>query len=175
MKAFPELAVAIREILDRIDSSLRTGGYQGPPIILYLAGGLAVNYYCGTRYTEDFDASLSNPKIHLPSDLTVNYQHSDGTEAFIYFDRNYNPSLALLHADFEQNSREWQDIGNENRLIHLRVLAPLDLAVSKISRFSEQDREDILALGARRTSSSVLLVKWLAPFGTDLCVAVRET
>ena len=30
-------------------------------------------------------------------------------------------------------------------------------------------------LGARRTSSSVLLVKWLAPFGPDLCVAVRET
>jgi hypothetical protein len=29
--------------------------------------------------------------------------------------------------------------------------------------------------GARRTSSSVLLDKWLAPFGTDLCVAVRET
>ena len=30
-------------------------------------------------------------------------------------------------------------------------------------------------LGARRTSSSVLLIKWLAPFGTDLCVAVRQT
>ena len=30
------------------------------------------------------------------------------------------------------------------------------------------------AAGARRTSSSVLLIKWLAPFGTDLCVAVHD-
>ena len=29
--------------------------------------------------------------------------------------------------------------------------------------------------GAHRTASSVLLIKWLAPFGTDLCSAERET
>ena len=37
------------------------------------------------------------------------------------------------------------------------------------------EAKNLVILGARRTSSSVLLVKWLAPFGTDLCVAVRAT
>jgi hypothetical protein len=39
--ATPELAAGL--------STLRESGYQGEPIAMYLAGGLAVNYYCGTR------------------------------------------------------------------------------------------------------------------------------
>ena len=41
MKAFPELTAALREMLDRMDVSLRAGGYEGPPVIMYLAGRLA--------------------------------------------------------------------------------------------------------------------------------------
>jgi len=149
MKAYPELTGALRTMLERMDASLQKGGYTGEPIRMYLAGGLAVNYYCGTRYTEDVDASFSHRFI-LPKDLTVNYQRPDGRPAFIYFDRNYNTSFALLHEDFEHDSREWAGIGNEGRKIELRVLSPLDLAISKIDRFSPRDREDILALAAER-------------------------
>ena len=99
MKAFPELAAALREMLDRMDGSLRAGGYAGPAVIMYLAGGVAVNYYCGTRYTEDVDASFSQ-RFVLPKDLSVNYRRQDGSEAFIYFDQNYNTSFALLHEQF---------------------------------------------------------------------------
>ena len=147
MKAFPELTAALREMLDRMDASLRAGGYDGPAVIMYLAGGVAVNYYCGTRYTEDVDASFSR-RFVLPKDLTVNYRRRDGSEAFIYFDHNYNTSFALRHEGFEENARAWAGIGNERRLVELRVLSPLDLAVSKVARFSEQDRADIRALGA---------------------------
>lgn len=147
MKAFPELTAALREMLDRMDASLRAGGYEGSPVIMYLAGGVAVNYYCGTRYTEDVDASFSR-RFVLPKDLTVNYRRRDGSEAFIYFDHNYNTSFALLHEAFEDDAKEWEGIGNETRRVCLRVLSPLDLAVSKVSRFSEQDRADIRALGA---------------------------
>lgn len=149
MKAFPELSGALRTMLDRMDASLREGGYTGEPITMYLAGGLAVNYYCGTRYTEDVDASFSH-RFVLPKNLTVNYRRPDGTDAFIYFDHNYNTTFALLHDDFERDSREWSGIGNEGRKVELRVLAPLDLAVSKIGRLSPRDREDILALAAER-------------------------
>jgi hypothetical protein len=81
MKAFPELSAALRVILDRMDASLRAGGYSGDPVIMSLAGGLAVNYYCGTRYTEDVDASFSR-RFVLPRDLSVNYRRRDGSEAF---------------------------------------------------------------------------------------------
>jgi len=146
VKAFPELTAALGEMLDRMDASLRAGGYAGSAVIMYLAGGVAVNYYCGTRYTEDVDASFSR-RFVLPKDLTVNYRRGDGSEAFIYFDHNYNTSFALLHDGFEENAREWVGIGNESRLVQLRVLSPLDLAVSKVARFSEQDRADIRSLG----------------------------
>jgi hypothetical protein len=114
---------------------------------MYVAGGIAVNYYCGTRYTEDVDASFSQ-RFVLPKNLTVNYRRRDGSDAFIYFDQNYNTSFALLHEDFEERSREWEKIGNELRLVHLRVFSPLDLAVSKLARFSDQDQVDIAALAA---------------------------
>ena len=147
MKAFPELTAALSEMLDRLDASLRAGGHAGPPVIMYLAGGVAVNFYCGTRYTEDVDASFSR-RFLLPRDLTVNYRRRDGSDAFIYFDANYNTSFALLHEGFEERAGEWPGIGNEGRLIQLRVLAPIDLAISKLARFSEQDRADIRALAA---------------------------
>jgi hypothetical protein len=149
MKAFPELTRALQTMLDRMDASLREGGYSGEPVKMYLAGGLAVNYYCGTRYTEDVDASFSH-RFVLPKNLTVNYRRPDGTDAFIYFDHNYNTSFALLHDDFERDSREWVGIGNEGRNVELRVLAAVDLALSKIARFSPRDRDDILALASER-------------------------
>jgi hypothetical protein len=149
MKAFPELAEALSVMLDRMDQALRTADYRDEPIVMYLAGGVAVNYWCGTRYTEDVDASFSR-RVILPTNLVVNYRKKDGSDAFIYFDHNYNTSFALLHERFEEDSVEWTGLGNERRLVRLRVLSAVDLAVSNIARFSEQDQEDILAL-ARET------------------------
>src|SRR4051812_17678465 len=145
MKAYPELAEALRVMLDRMDESLRATGYRDEAIAMYIAGGVAVNYWCGTRYTEDVDASFSR-RILLPKDLTIRYPTRDGTEGFIYFDHNYNTSFALLHERFEEDSIEWRGIGNEGCLVQARVLSPVDLAVSKIARFSDQDQEDMLAL-----------------------------
>ena len=146
MKAFPELVQALGIMLDQMDASLRADRYRGEPVRMYLAGGVAVNYYCGTRYTEDVDASFSR-RFVVP-EIVVPYRRRDGAETFIYFDHNYNTSFALLHDDFEDRTREWEGIGNERRLVQLRVLSPLDLAVSKLAHFSDQDREDIAALAA---------------------------
>lgn len=46
---FPELTEALARFLDRLDAHIRGSGYAGEPIRMYLAGGLAVNYYCGSR------------------------------------------------------------------------------------------------------------------------------
>ena len=147
MKAYSELTAALREMLDRMEVSLRASDYSGPAVMMYVAGGIAVNYHCGTRYTEDVDASFSR-RFVLPRELTVNYRRRDGTEAFVYFDHNYNTSFALLQEGFEERSVPWAGIDDAGRLLYLRVLTPLDLAVSKLARFSEQDRAYIFALAA---------------------------
>jgi hypothetical protein len=142
----PELSAALSRVLDKIDGTIRGSGYQGPPILMYLAGGMAVNYYCGSRYTEDIDASFSTRIALVEKDLAERYQKGDGTSAILYFDANYNPNFALMHPDYQTDSQPWIGIGNERRLVQLNVLASVDLAVSKISRFSAQDREDIRTL-----------------------------
>jgi len=143
-KAFPELSEALSQLLDQMDASIRKGGYDGPPITMYLAGGMAVNFYCGTRYTEDVDAFYTR-RVHV-GPCEVSYRHKDGNPSFLYLDNNYNPTFGLLHENHDRDAVEWTGIGNEKRRIHLHVLSPVDLAVTKISRYSPQDREDILAL-----------------------------
>ncbi len=146
----PELTNALATMLDRMDASLRASGFDGEQVRMYLAGGMAVHFHCGTRYTEDVDASFSR-RVLLPTrDLTVDYQRADGSPSSLYFDANYNDHFALMHPDYRDNSVEWNGIGNEGRCIALWVLSPLDLAVSKISRFVEHDHSDILALAERR-------------------------
>jgi len=144
MKATPDLQAALSVLLDKIESNLHpkfTGTLK-----MYIAGGIAVNYYCGTRYTDDVDASFSH-RITPLRDIDVNYTRRDGTRAILYLDPNYNPSFSLLHHDFETDSIPWAEL-NGTRRIEVRVLHPVDLALSKISRFSDQDREDILSLAA---------------------------
>jgi hypothetical protein len=62
-----------------------------------------------------------------------------------------------MHPDYEQDSMPWEGIGNEKRLIQLSVLSPVDLAVSKISPASDQDREDIRALGQHHLITATAL------------------
>lgn len=144
-RAFRELEQAVRKMLDRIDDLIRSGPDLQEPIRMYLAGGLAMNFYCGARYTEDVDAFFSR-RLLLPNDLGVAYVRQDGEPGFLYFDTQYNPTLGLLHEDAEDDALYWNGVGNEDRLLHLYLLSPVDLAVSKISRFTDQDRDDILEL-----------------------------
>ena len=147
-KPTPELSAALGRILDKIDRSVREGGYRGDPILMYLAGGLAVDYYCGSRYTEDVDVSFSRRVLLQAEELKTAYERADGKSAVLYLDANYNTTFALMHPDFEADSRPWEGIGNERRIVHLNVLSPVDLAVSKISRASSRDLEDIRTLAA---------------------------
>ena len=54
--------------------------------------------------------------------------------------------MGLLHENAHQDSRPIDIPGIDKKLIDMRVLSPIDLAVSKLSRFADQDREDILLL-----------------------------
>jgi hypothetical protein len=145
-RATPELAGALSAMLDKIDATLRENSYRGEPIIMYLAGGLAVNYYCGSRVTADVDASFSRRMALDHNDLIVDFSDAAGKATQLYFDTTYSPTLGPMHEDYEDDSREWVGIGNERRLIKLRVLAPVDVAVSKLGRFEGNDRGDILEL-----------------------------
>lgn len=101
----------------------------------------------------------------------VDYLREDNNRSSIYLDPNYNDTFALLHPEHRQCCEAWDGIGNERRLIHLLVFCPLDLAVSKLSRFSPNDQADILALAQHRYFSTPELQKR----ATELSITMSAT
>lgn len=73
------------------------------------------------------------------------YTDESGAELALYRDPQYSSTLGLLHEDYIEDAVL---LGRTRRNPSLEVylLSPLDLAVSKLSRYSDQDRRDILAL-----------------------------
>lgn len=145
-KAYPELEQALIKMLDKIEDFIKDSGYNGEPIKMYLAGGMAVNYWCGTRYAGGVEASFSKKLLLNSKNLIVDYRKIDGEAGFIYFDSNYNNSLSLIHENYEDDACPWINTDMNGELIHLYVISPLDLALSKVTRFTEQDRSDINSL-----------------------------
>lgn len=115
------------------------------PVRMYVAGGAALHFYTGARVSRDVDAVFSN-RVALPDDLDIAYRDADGAARLLYFDRQYNDTLALMHEDAHADSIELSLEGVNAQVLEIRLLSPVDLAVSKISRFSAQDRADLLAL-----------------------------
>jgi hypothetical protein len=132
------LARGLRELLERLEDRLQLKS----PLQVYLAGGMAVHLYTGKRVTGDVDAEFGG-RVLLPSDLAVVVTLEDGTDQVVYLDTNYNPTFALMHEDYQADSRPvYLGLGS----IRVNVLSPVDLAVSKIARLADNDREDIREL-----------------------------
>lgn len=116
---------------------------------MFVAGGAALHFYTGERVSEDIDAVFSR-RIVLPDKLEVAYRDADGAARLLYFDHQYSDTLALMHEDAHKDSVPLSLTGIDARKLDVRLLAPLDLAVSKLSRFSDQDRDDIMTLARRK-------------------------
>ena len=147
--ARPEYVAAFREIVHRIAGSLTGVPKRALPVRMYVAGGAALHLYTGERVSRDIDAAFSR-RIALPENLEVAYRDADGAARLLYFDRQYNDTLGLLHEDAYEDSVPLALDGGDSTVLDVRLLAALDLAVSKIGRFSGQDRDDIAALARRR-------------------------
>jgi len=154
--ARPEYLAALREILHRIATSLGGSPPRALPVRMYLAGGAALHLYTGERVSRDIDATFSH-RIALPENLEVAYRDADGAAGLLYFDRQYNDTLGLLHEDAYEDSVPLALEGIDSTALQVRVLSALDLAVSKLGRFSGQDQEDIATLARHKLIGSAAL------------------
>jgi len=143
-----EYLLAFRELAARIAASLKDVPRGALPIRMYVAGGAALHFHTGERVSVDVDAVFSR-RIALPDGLDVAYRDEDGAARLLYFDRQYNDTLGLVHEDAHDDSIPLTLDGIDPGVLDVRILTPIDLAVSKIGRFSEQDRADIAALARR--------------------------
>ncbi|MFL9611169.1 DUF6036 family nucleotidyltransferase [Methylobacillus sp. Pita2] len=113
-------------------------------VVMYLTGGAAVNYYTDGRATEDIDA-VFNKKVLL-SDFKIAFTDSTGAVRQLYVDKNFNDTFALMHENYQQDAIEahFENVTFKN--LDVRVINPVDLAVSKIARMNDKDIADINAL-----------------------------
>jgi len=154
--ARPEYIAAFTEIAARIAKPLSGLPKRVLPIKMYVAGGAALQFYTGERTSRDIDASFSH-RIALPDDLEVSFRDADGAARLLYFDRQYNDSFALMHEDAQNDSVSLKLEGIDPTVLDVRLLSATDLAVSKLSRLSSQDREDIESLARHKLIRSVAL------------------
>jgi hypothetical protein len=155
-KARADYVEAFRQIVARISAALKQVPVSALPVKMYVAGGAALHFYTGERVSRDIDAVFSQ-RIALPDDLDIAYRDADGAAHLLYFDRQYNDTLSLMHEDAHDDSIPLSLDGIDARVLDVRLLAPVDLAVSKISRFSERDRSDIASLARHQHIDSTRL------------------
>lgn len=107
----------------------------------YLAGGMAVHLYTGYRQTGDIDVEFS-ARIVIPGNLVAQVQIGNQWE-LLHFDTAFNPMFGLMHENYQEDAIK---VPLDLKFLHLFVLSPIDLAVSKLARFADNDQEDILTL-----------------------------
>lgn len=108
---------------------------------VFIVGGVAIHFYTEYRVSDDLDVIL-NHRIDIPNDLITYYNDGD-REVSLHFDDTYNETLGYMHENFKQDSLRLKLIDGK---IDVRLLSPEDLIISKLSRFQEQDVEDIKKL-----------------------------
>ncbi len=149
---------ALAALIDRVQQALKDIKPGSAPIKMYLAGGAALNLLTGARATEDVDATFSR-RVLFDGDIEISYRDAGGRARLLYLDRNYNDRLGLMHEDAYTDSKPVAIPGIDRKIIDVRTLAPVDLAVSKLSRFSDQDREDMEVLARAGLIDSASLRK----------------
>ena len=153
-------------------------GRLGPlaePLCAWLAGGFAVHYYTQQRLSGVVDIRWSR-RIAIPPDMQTRYytqqrlsgvvdirwsrriaippdmqtfemdaRGSSAGKQIVVMDGSFTDVMGSFPPDWEERSQDARSFGN----MVLHVIDPVDLAVSKVARFSERNREDIQALAER--------------------------
>lgn len=148
-RAWDDYVTAFARVAERVSAQLAGVDRKLLPVRLYVAGGAALHLRTGARLTEDIDGVFSR-RVVLDDDITVAYKGPDGRGRLLYLDRNYNDTLGLMHEDAYKDAEPVELPGVDSRVLEVRLLTPLDLAVSKLARFGEQDRQDIELLARER-------------------------
>lgn len=141
---------AVIEVFGRLGETL---GPLPLPVRAILMGGTAIHVYTAARVTTDVDAFFSR-RVLVPGDLVVTWD-DHGRRRLLTFDPNFFHALALLHPDAESDARP---LGLEPSAgLSLWVLAPVDLAVSKLARWQDRDRRDVEMLAKARLIDALSL------------------
>jgi len=134
-KSFKE---AIIEMMEEIAKQI-PDVHKQKPVRAYLTGGGAVHYYCNKRVSDDVDLIMQYA-VKIPNDLFVVWLNDEGSLEQVHYDYTYNSTFGLLHEDYEDRAIHMITIEGK---FEINLLSPVDLIISKLIRFAQNDEEDI--------------------------------
>jgi len=144
------LARAVRLLFDRALPLLE--GRSAGTVRIYVFGGCALHILTNARGSADIDAELKASEQLLKEEIRAVYAapedyEQDGLDLSVVFDQHFNNSLCPLHEDYEDRAILLS--GYDGSPMQVFIAHPLDLAISKLGRFTERDQDDIhLLIGA---------------------------
>ncbi len=144
------MAKAIFEMFDNLADFLEDRGAQSGSCKAYIFGGCALHLHTNARGSSDLDIELEAMERISPNELVlaVNEVFFDDPEtgpSSIVFDPNFTPTLAPLHEDYQEDAI-WLNRNEEDSPIWVYLVQKVDLAVSKLGRYGDQDIDDIHTL-----------------------------
>ncbi|RDL42752.1 hypothetical protein DN730_18200 [Marinomonas piezotolerans] len=113
----------------------------------YVLGGCAVHIYTNARGSNDVDAELEASKLINTNQVLLElppipYNDPNLGETMLVLDKNFNTSFPSLHPDYQENAILLQS----NNVVDVYLLSAVDVAVSKLARYGQQDYDDIVSM-----------------------------
>ncbi len=136
-----------------IEMELTLEGASPGAVQVIVFGGCAVHLYTHHRVSTDVDAEIycanTQDTLRLRTLLAEFperfFDERSGRVMELNYDLQYNTSFGPLHEDYWERSIPLEEFPLESAL-HLHIAAPIDIAISKLGRATDQDVDDIMAL-----------------------------
>ncbi|WP_041543316.1 DUF6036 family nucleotidyltransferase [Oceanimonas sp. GK1] len=139
--------VAFFDVLEPLFADGSKGIFQ---VIVF--GGCAVHVHTQARGSADVDAEVASHGYASKSDIVALlnedayvYSNEEGVLQMLELDTSFNTTLGPLHEDYEDRVIRLMTQSSVPN-VEVYVASAVDVAISKLGRFSERDRLDIQAL-----------------------------
>ncbi|NWD80051.1 hypothetical protein HX891_06685 [Pseudomonas reactans] len=147
------LGKALVSMFKSIEVELMLEGAGPGSVKVIVFGGCAVHLYTHHRISTDVDAEIYcasfRNKLRLQTLLAEFpeqfFDERSGRVMELNYDLQYNTSFGPLHEDYWERSLPPDEFPAQSAL-HLHIAAPIDIAISKLARATDQDVSDIKAL-----------------------------
>lgn len=143
------LSKAVLKFFSHLESDIKETTTKPGSVKAYLFGGCAFHIHTNARGSNDIDVEFNSAKWVTGKDVVISKQfvtyQDEGVRRQVSLDSNFTPMLGPLHEDYTEDAIQLQTRFKDSPL-WIYVVTPEDLAVSKLGRYSERDRDDILTL-----------------------------
>ncbi|MRW92007.1 hypothetical protein GJ699_18600 [Duganella sp. FT80W] len=147
------LGQTVLDLFGNLGNLLAEANLPEGTVRAYLFGGCAVHMYVNSRLSVDIDAEFDYNLIHREDVLLalsrlrpIDFEHPGLGPFLLDLDPRFTTTLCPLHVDYQDRAVQLE-LGQRNTVpLTVWLPSPLDLAISKLGRFSTVDIDDILLL-----------------------------